>query len=97
MGKVLKTFVGLWAGATVVILLTTKTTASGLAGFKEIFTSEKLFEVLAEGFYYGALLLAILTIYNRKKERDEAKAKEAPAPAPVQEPPASLGPDSLEQ
>lgn len=65
MGKVLlqsfKTLFLLWLGASVVIFLMNM-------------QENKVFDpyrILSEGFYYGAILLALLHIYNKRKSRDQ--------------------------
>ena len=70
MLKTLGHFLLLWAGATAYVLFTTKP-ADGIGGPMEVIASPQFKEVLAQGFYYGALCLGFLAIINRRKQVED--------------------------
>lgn len=78
MLKLAKTFVGLWAGATVVVFLMDNSAGGGgnfVEGLKASLTQPKLQQLLAEGFYYGALCLGLMALLNRKKRMEQGAGK----------------------
>ena len=77
MLKLAKTFVGLWAAATVVMILMDSAAGGGnfAEGLKTSLTPPKLHHLLAEGFYYGALCLGLMALFNRKKRMDQEADK----------------------
>ncbi len=76
LGQIFRRLLLCWAAATVMVLFTTKpNTPDG--GVMSILQSDQLYQVLAEGFYYGAIVFAVAYFVERRK----AKQQEGNVPA----------------
>ncbi len=82
MEKIFKRLLLYWAAATVMVLFTTRP-HDAQGGIMSILQSEQLYQVLAEGFYYGAIVFAIMHFVERRKERQEEEKTAAAVAAPA--------------